>query len=273
MDRIRQRTSVRAYELSPFNVETLKPLLRQCRRGVFGNILEPEIVDTETARDIGITRFSSFGAITGSPAYLFARVPNERSILIDYGYSLEHMVLNLTAEGLGTCWIGNIPNKGRIERHLGLEDDDNIPALISVGYRADEASWHQKIRAKHGRERKRIDQLFFANFIGSPLKGYHINRYEPIFEAVQRAPSTMNRQPWRIVIDDTVFRFYMQSDYLTEQGLNLKYIDMGIVMCHFGIAVEAMGFKGQWINEVIKPFEKYEYITSFVIEGFSNKLS
>lgn len=273
MDRIRQRISVRAYETTPFDITNLPEITNNCNGGVFGHKFEPEVYDSESAKEIGINRFSSKGAITGNPAYIFARVPNERLKLIDYGYCLEHMVLNLTEAGYGTCWIGNIPNKGKIERSVGIDSSENIPALISVGLAASESSWHQKLRSKRGKDRKKIDQLFYSTFIGSPIKGYQLNRYGPIFEAVQKAPSTMNKQPWRVVIDDQHFRFYMQADYITEQGLNLKYIDMGIVMCHFEIAAKALGIKGYWMTEVIRPFDKYEYIASFVIGEKNDHMS
>ena len=265
MNRIRQRTSVRAYETTPFDIQNLYPLMEECTGGVFGNHFKPEIYDSDAAKEIGINRFSSMGAITGNPAYILARFPADRLKLIDYGYCLEHLVLNLTEVGYGTCWLGMIPNKGKIERQLGVEDAENIPALISVGKAIPNKAWHQKLRSRQSKDRKRIDQLFYSTFIGSPIRGYQLNKYSEIFEAVQKSPSTMNKQPWRIVIDDNYFRFYMQADYITEHGLNLKYIDMGIVMCHFEIAAKSLGLQGYWMTEIIRPFDKYEYITSYVV--------
>ena len=267
MDRIRKRKSVRAYESVPLDVDEVKPIIGHSQKGIFGNTFEIKVYSAEEAKEIGINRFSSYGAITGNPAYILAIVSDERLKLVDYGFCLENVVLDLTAQGYGTCWIGNMPNKNKIERQLGIDSVDNIPALISVGKRNSSMKWHQKIREKGRKDKRTYDQLFFSDFIGNPLKGFHHNAYKEVFEAIQNAPSTMNKQPWRIVLEDHKFKFYMTSDYVTEQSRWLKYIDMGIALSHFLVAIQTLEKKGKWVNEVIQPLNKYEYITSFQLEN------
>jgi|GEM_PF-2407402 len=267
MDRIRQRKSIRAYENTPLDIEEIRAIIGRCQKGIFGNTFEIKAYSASEAKAIGINRFSSYGAITGNPAYILATVSDERLRLVDYGFCLENVVLELTANGFGTCWIGNMPNKNKIERQLGIDAVDNIPALISVGKRHNTMKWHQKIREKKRKDKRTFDQMFYSDFIGNPLKGFQHNQYKEVFEALHNAPSTMNKQPWRIVIEGLKFKFYMTSDYITEQSKWLKYIDMGIALSHFIVAIQALGKKGKWVNEVIKPLNKYEYITSFELEN------
>jgi len=161
MDRIRKRKSIRAYENVPFDVDEVRPIIGRCQKSIFGNAFEIKVYSANEAKEIGINRFSSYGAITGNPAYILATVSDERLKLVDYGFCLENVVLELTAQGFGTCWIGNMPNKSKIERQLGIDDIDNIPALISVGKRNTNIKWHQKIREKNRKEKRTFDQLFF----------------------------------------------------------------------------------------------------------------
>jgi len=70
--------------------------------------------------------------------------------LIDLGIACEHLVLQATAEGLGTCWLGWFNARG-VKKALGLPRRTRLDILISMGYPADTT-----VRAK---ERKPLDAL------------------------------------------------------------------------------------------------------------------
>ena len=54
---------------------------------------------------------------------------------IDVAIALEHICLQATELGLGTCWIGSFdPEKVRLI--LGIPDDIQIIELMAVGYPA-----------------------------------------------------------------------------------------------------------------------------------------
>ncbi len=53
--------------------------------------------------------------------------------LIDIGIACEHLVLQATELGLGTCYVGWF-NEKAVKRELGIKKSMNIPLIISVGY-------------------------------------------------------------------------------------------------------------------------------------------
>jgi nitroreductase len=57
--------------------------------------------------------------------------------LVDAGIAGEHFVLQAAELGLGTCWIGWF-NKKAVRRVLDIPGGWDIPALITVGFPAEE---------------------------------------------------------------------------------------------------------------------------------------
>ena len=70
--------------------------------------------------------------------------------LIDIGIACEHLVLQATEEGLGTCWIGWFSEKG-VKKVLDLPKSRKVDIIISMGYPA-----NQEVRNKI---RKPLDQV------------------------------------------------------------------------------------------------------------------
>ena len=55
---------------------------------------------------------------------------------VDLGIAMEHIALQATAEGLGTCWIGAFSQE-KAKEILGVPKEYKIVALMPVGYAAD----------------------------------------------------------------------------------------------------------------------------------------
>ncbi len=62
---------------------------------------------------------------------------------IDVAIAFEHICLQATELGLGTCWIGSFKTE-KVRAILGIPDDIQIIELMAVGYAAD--SWKQPNR-------------------------------------------------------------------------------------------------------------------------------
>lgn len=53
--------------------------------------------------------------------------------LIDIGIACEHLILQATEEGLGSCWIGWFNEKG-VKKVLNLPKEKKVEILIALGY-------------------------------------------------------------------------------------------------------------------------------------------
>ena len=79
--------------------------------------------------------------------------------LMDIGIACEHLVLQATELGLGTCYIGWF-NEKSVKKELGIGKSMDIPLIIAMGYPDEDHHSEQLARrlAKGGR-RKPIDEI------------------------------------------------------------------------------------------------------------------
>ena len=68
---------------------------------------------------------------------------NQSGLQIDVSIALEHIALQATELGLGTCWIGSF-DTDKVRSILGIPDEVQIIELMTVGYSADK--WKQPNR-------------------------------------------------------------------------------------------------------------------------------
>ena len=85
---------------------------------------------------------------------------------------------------------------------------------------------------------------------------------------VRLAPSAVNKQPWRLILDGKKVHFFLKRTMGFESmfKMDLQRIDMGIAMCHFELAANEVGVDGKW--KVKEPDvgslpEAMEYIVSW----------
>ena len=76
---------------------------------------------------------------------------------IDIGIAGEHLVLQATEMGLGTCWIGWF-NKKECKKLLHIPKKSKLVALLTVGYPADEP---------REKTRKDISEILYWNKYGA----------------------------------------------------------------------------------------------------------
>jgi len=73
------------------------------------------------------------------------RIKNKPYYLIDIGIAAEHICLQATELGLGTCMLGWF-NEKAIKKLLNVPKERNMPLLISLGYPIDDYLQRKKIR-------------------------------------------------------------------------------------------------------------------------------
>ncbi len=145
---IQKRYSCRSYQEREIEQEKLDKLLEAAR-------LAPSAKNTQDWRFVVVTDKdikAKVAAMTNRPevfekaAVIIVGCSNSDDVMkcgqaiapIDVSIALEHICLQATELGLGTCWIGSFKTD-EVRRILGIPDDINIVELMAVGYPADSA--------------------------------------------------------------------------------------------------------------------------------------
>lgn len=75
------------------------------------------------------------------------RIKNKEYPLIDVGIAAEHICLQATELGLGSCMLGWFDEE-KVKRLLSIPDEKNVSLLITLGYTPEGYKHRKKIRKK-----------------------------------------------------------------------------------------------------------------------------
>jgi hypothetical protein len=254
-DIIRKRVSCRTYSARPIEVQKidrLKAFLQSNRTGPFGSVLRFELLDLNEVEKAEIRKLGTYGVIRDARYYMAGAAVQDTHCLTDFGYAMERNILEATATGLGTCWLGGTFNRAGFARRMQIQGNEMVPAISPVGYPTDQKSMLERMfRLSTGADkRKPWRELFFEARIGFPLSTHAAGSYAEAIECVRLAPSAANRQPWRILKEAhrPIFHFLLKRSPGFDMlwGISLQDVDMGIALCHFEIAADAAGLQGRW---------------------------
>lgn len=274
METIQNRISVRTYDAAPVSgtlKARLQALFGENKAGPFGSPVRFRLLDLDTVSREELRRLGTYGIIKGARLFILGAVKERERCLEDLGYCMEKIILEATAVELGTCWLGGTFRRSSFAARMELAPDELLPAITPVGYPAEKISTTDRLfRYRAGsRRRKPWAELFFAADGKTPLAEEEAGRYREALEAVRLAPSASNRQPWRVLKDETgLYHLFLKEDRLYNRALGkirIQEIDMGIAMCHFELVAVQQGSGGQWKQAapaVILP--GLEYICSWV---------
>ncbi len=144
---IRSRYSCRAYQDRPIEQEKLNQLLEAARLAPSAKNLQDwrfvVVTDEEIKRKVAATTnrsevFVKAGAIIAACSNCDEIMRCGQAVgPIDVSIALEHIALQATELGLGSCWIGSFETE-KVRSILGIPADINIIELMTIGYPADE---------------------------------------------------------------------------------------------------------------------------------------
>jgi nitroreductase len=263
---IRARSSWRSYDGRPLEPEDrarLEDFLASSEAGPFGGRARLKLVEASAEDRAELRKLGTYGMVRGARTFLAGAVRRGAMDLEDYGCVFERAVLEATALGLGTCWLGASFDHSGFARAIDLRKDEIIPAVSPVGYVASTRSLVDattRFFARSGK-RKAWEELFFDGDFATPLAAEAAGPYAEVLEMVRLAPSASNRQPWRVVKEAgrDVFHLFINRSAVYSRfttnvaGADLQRIDMGIACCHVELAARELALGGKW--EVRKPPE------------------
>jgi len=221
------------------------------------------VVSSDTSGE----RLGTYGMMRGAKTFVVACVAPGSKDIEGAGYALEKAILNLTAIGLGTCWLGGTFKRGVFERAAKL-DGEIIVAVTPIGYINEKRTVLERIVASGAGARKRIDfgELFFDGDFSKSLQEDD-STLSVCLQMVRIGPSASNKQPWRAlkVGDDVHFYLAKTPGYSGNKafGFVMQRIDMGIAACHFELAANELKMDGDIVISDPKLTTEFEYSFSW----------
>jgi hypothetical protein len=268
---IRDRSSWRSFEpraLAPTEVTALEAACAQPAASPFGTPIRLQLVQG-AAKDG--KKLGTYGFIRGAQAYLVGAVTRGEHDLEDYGYVFERLILEATALGLGTCWLGGTLDRDAFGRTVQLGPDEWLPAVTPVGpTKARRGLVDGAVRMFAGsRSRMDFGALFFDGGFDTPLQAAVAGPWSAVLEGVRIGPSASNKQPWRVVLDDRGAHLFLQPTpgYGSFLSFEIQRLDMGIAMCHLELGARERDLAGAW-QQVEPPCtvpEGHRYVASWIL--------
>lgn len=273
-DAVYDRISVRTYEKKPLTKkerEVVEEVIKMTKliKGPFGHEISFFTDHQETNLDDEAKRIGTYGFIKNAPSFVGGTVKNEFTGIIDFGYVFEYLILQLTKQGFGTCWLGGTFDREAFKKHVS--EGEIIPAITPVGYPEDKMSLRERaIRfAIKANRRKPFDEMFYLNDINHPIKDDTHHPLKEALEYVKLGPSASNKQPWRIIIKDQIVHFYLQRtpNYGVNRPFVIQALDLGIAILHFEIGLKELGITYQMKTILHQAPNDFEYILSFDLDA------
>jgi len=146
LDVMRKRYSCRSYQDRKIEQEKLDTIFEAARMAPSARNMQDwrfvVVTGEEVKRQVAAT--TNRPAVFEKAGAIVAACSNSDDVMrcgqaiapIDVAIALEHICLQATELGLGTCWIGSF-DVVQVAQILNIPDDINIIELMAVGYPAD----------------------------------------------------------------------------------------------------------------------------------------
>ncbi|MGM0432597.1 MAG: nitroreductase family protein [Spirochaetota bacterium] len=245
-----ERTSVRSFTPEGLTDEHRREAVRLLAEwddlpAIFDVPLELTLLPS---RMVSGEKLGTYGVIRNLSQVITGVSPNTDAAILQFGYQVQRVLIRLRSLGIESCWLGGTFSRGVLNRVLGLESGQVIPAVIPIGYPAKHRSSVDGVMRLFARSnrRKTLDELCIDT-------DTNISADEALataLETVRLAPSASNKQPWRFSVteDRSAVRLYLQesSGYNRSLGYPIQMLDMGIAMCHLELALSSLGETPHW---------------------------
>ena len=228
-----------------------------------------ENIDIEILDYANVQCYEKLKSVAGYHGYMI-KAPNYMLILSDVkngyiengGYIGEKLVLKARDLGIDSCWV-TFENSNIIKERLDINSTKEIVAIIALGYENNKVT-----KNKSSAQRMGVEKIVYVNEWNNNIS---INELEErgLFDAfsyARIAPSTLNRQPWRFILDgDKVVLVVKKDDFASDYE---SKIDTGIAMLYFGVIIDTTMFDLKWSLERID--KDYKIPSDYEIVGYCN---
>ena len=216
LETVYARHSVRKYidkELSADIIAAIQDKIAECNK--VGN-LNIQLVQNETRAFTGML---SYGQFSGVKNYLVMVGKKSKDLDERVGYYGEQLVLFVQTLGLNTCWVGLSYRK--VPEAYNVGKDEKLVCMIALGYGETQGVSH-KI--------KDIEDVSNASDITPSW-------FKRGVEAALLAPTAVNQQKFSFEYVGVKDNWHIVKARKGFSIIGYTGIDLGIVKCHFMIAV------------------------------------
>lgn len=167
-----------------------------------------------------------------APYYLLLYSTKGKDYEINAGFLMEQIVLYLTAKGIGSCYCMKLkPNKS-------IEVEPEFEYMIGIAFGKSEGDVYRENKAK----RLPLNDIAY-------IKEDISKNTKAILNAVRMSPSSMNSQPWRLVVYDNRIHIFCRKNIFFKSVLkDMKMIDIGISLAHIFVAAEEMWLRAKTVH-------------------------
>lgn len=265
IEAIKERKSVRTFDK---NKKIDEALLNEIKEYI-NNSSNPFNLKIEW-RLLNCEEFNlSSPVIVGENWYIGGKLKKEPLFELAFGFEFEEIVLFLQTKNIGTTWMAGTLSRDIFEKAMDLNDDEVMPCVSPIGYKANKLSLREKLMRKGIKADSRLDfnELFFSKDFKHSLNEEELNKYKDILELVRIAPSAVNKQPWRILIDGNNIHFYKKASIKNDRGFDVQKVDMGIAMNHFiqGLKNKNLNYEFSFVDPNLESND-LEYIASIIVK-------
>ena len=168
-----------------------------------------------------------------------------------------------------------------IKKKLSIDSEKKLTALIALGYDNNKTKIIYenvseynpsmadiKIVEDNTSYRVGIEQIVYIGEWGKNADANDLSNRGILdgFTYSRLAPSTLNRQPWRFIVDDGMVVLALRTDeHVNEYEAK---IDIGIIMLYFESIIDATLTDVAW--NMGKPEKEYNVPDDYTIVGFCN---
>lgn len=188
--------------------------------------------------------------------YLIITSEEKEGYLQNIGYTLQGVVLGLTAMNLATCWLGAKIKAVLLNGIIDLPEGHAPQLMIAFGLPEKGRSPFRRSSS----EAKRKD-------IAEITSGSMDITWSRIMSAIRLAPSAVNLQPWRFVFKDGKVHVYSAraGNFLTKHFLSsLNLVDIGIALRHAVVASKHFSRNIRFTKDPSAVIKEHEYITTII---------
>ncbi len=242
------RKTVRRYKMVPLDQSLLDSILgfAQSMPMLFQDIT----VNYKLLEHSDFKKYFSGALTTKAPYYFVLYSENKQGYQMNAGYLIQQVSLYMTAKGLGSCYLGMLkPKKNKAEK-------PKLDYVITLAFGEAE---HEIYRSADKAKRLPMDDVaIFKNEVNKNIKA--------MVQAARLSPSSMNSQPWRLVVYDNRIHIFCKKGIFLSDVLNeVKLIDIGVCLAHLLVTAEELwvDVKTVHLDNISNiSFKKNDYVIS-----------